>query len=605
MILSKINYKTNMIIAFLSLLLIFFMGCGGSKKEKKEPGKPAKTNAKSKESPKPDESDIPDVRENADLSKEIVEKSVKGETSQKIKKSGFTKEEMKEIGKDGYLSYFYRRKYSKDEIKIVWDAVNKLFPNYSKEDKLLATRSILAYHWVVYRTTLRHNMAANIKVTKKYRKMIQKYAKLHEVPTEMVEAIISWENSGSVSKTSWAECVGVGQLSQGAVDVAHKFYIPHIKKKELLVYTYRGMYNRFKFPLFHLAAGKHVADFDIYDVEGRHKQLAKKLKIRDERLIPSCNIEDAVVYLKLLYNNYGQRVDLAISTYHNGGLNNNDIIIDYLKRKSGGVITGKVTQKEIIQYLDKYKISFISLWKDHRSRDMLNGLRTVFGKITTSSNKRYALGDESDIYPWKVAAAYAALNASNDIVKKLIGKYYGPWDVAECRGLRIYDNYKDIRSAIKSGWLVKIPSTLYEDKGIGGLRGASETYYKKRSHYNYYATPELLGFLYQLNQVYRGRTKNKEIKVPIRAILESKVLEGKEGKLIPDNYKTHLQGVSIDVDLDNAKHKDILYRILKEFFLHDHIYFVRENGSNRACVNARYGKYYYDKYREWKKKNKK
>ena len=592
------------LIIIISILLIFPIGCGGGKKGETPVKVDESLKIKSADKSQPDNTQIPDVKDNVDLSKEIVEKTVEGGATNNIKTSGFTKEEMDEIKKDGYLSYFYRRKYSKDEIKIVWEAVNKLFPQYSKEDKLLATRSILAYHWVVYRTTPAHNMSANVRVTKKYRDLIDKYAKLHEVPVEMVEGVITWENSGGTSRKSWAACVGVGQLSAGAVNAAHEYYISHLKNKEEMVEIYDLMHSKFNFPLFHIAGKKHIIQLDIYDVANRHRAIKKKLKVDDERLIPDCNIEDAAVYLKILYNNYENRVDMAISTYHNGGLNNNDILTDYIQRASGGKIKGKLNQKEIMAAMNQYKISFISLWRDHRSRDMLNGLRTVFGEITTSANQSYSLGDESDIYPWKVAAGYAALNAPDNVLKDLVNKYQGPWDVAECRGIRIYSSYDSIKSGIKSGWLVKLPSSLYIDKGMGALKGGSGEYYKNRSMYNYYVTPETLGFLYELNRVYRGRTKNKEAKIPLKGALESRILEKYGSGKVPEDYQTHLQGLSLNVDVANAEHGDILLRILREFFLHDHIYLIRNKGKNRICVNPRYGKYYYDKYLEWKKNNK-
>ncbi len=597
------SHFLNLII-LIFIFIVFPTGCGGSKPVKSPADGISSPGIKPGDKSQTDNTQIPDVKENVDLSREIVEKTVEGGTTNNIKTSGFTKEEMDEIKKDGYLSYFYRRKYSKDEIKIVWEAVNKLFPQYSKEEKLLATRSVLAYHWVVYRTTPAHNLAANVAVTKKYRDFIEKYAKLHEVPVEMVEGIITWENSGGTSKKSWAACVGVGQLSTGAVNSAHEYYTSHLKNKEEMVELYDLMHSKFNFPLFHIAGKKHILQLDIFDVANRHREIRKKLKVDDERLIPDCNIEDAVVYLKILYNNYENRVDMAISTYHNGGLNNNDILTDYIQRVSNGKIKGKMNQKEIIAAMDQYKISFISLWRDHRSRDMLNGLRTVFGEITTSANQNYSLGDESDIYPWKVAAGYAALNAPDDVLKKLVDKYQGPWDVAECRGVRIYSGYDNIKAGIKSGWLVKLPSSLYIDKGIGGLQGGSQEYYKGRSMYNYYITPETLGFLYELNRVYRGRIKNNEAKIPLKGALESKILEKFSGGKVPEDYQTHLQGLALDVDVANAEHGDILLRVLREFFLHDHIYLVRKKGKNRICVNPRYGKYYYEKYLEWKNNNK-
>lgn len=517
-----------------------------------------------------------------------------------IKTSGFTPDELKEISQDGYLSYYYRRKYSTPEIKIVWDAVNTLFPQYTQEDKLLAARSTLAYHWVVYRTTSTHNMAANLKVTRQYKDLIEKFSRLHQIPVEMTEAVITWENSGGVSKTSWAECTGVGQLSWGAVKTAHEFYVPLVNRKKLLAKTYKELDEDFSFPLFTVLSLSRDKEAEIFDVAGRHKRIQKSLGIQDERTISQCNIEDAAIYLKLFYNNYGQRIDLAISAYHNGGLNNNDIIEDYLRRNKGIKTPGVMTQKEILEAIHKHDLSFIHLWKDKRSRNMLNGLKTVEGHITTHANSHMALGDESDIYNWKVAAAYGALYAPEDVFNGLVKKYQGLWDTTECKGLRIYSDYESIRNAIRSGWLVKIPSTLYEDKGVGGIPGGSSDYYKNRSTYNYYVTPEAAGLLYEINLAYRGRTSNPNIKVPLKNALGSKILENASSHSIPERFITHLQGVSFEIDLDNAPHKSILNRILQELFLHDHIYLSSNSGRTKITINPRYGKYYYNRYEELK-----
>ncbi|MCD4783289.1 MAG: transglycosylase SLT domain-containing protein [Candidatus Eremiobacteraeota bacterium] len=589
----------TLIAVFISVFILFiFNGCG-NKKKKTNSHKTDKTIV----SLTPTSSPLPEVplkNTPGETPLKSPDKKTFGNIIPEIKKGGFTKKEIEEISKDGYLSYFYRRKYSKPEVKIVWDAVNKLLPQYTHKDKLLATRSILAYHWVVYRTTANHNMSANIRVTKKYRNLIKRYSKLHEIPHEMMEGVITWENSGGISRRSWAACVGVGQLSAGAVHTSHRFYVPYVKKEKKLASAYRKLNKSFNFPLLKMTGKKHEENARLFNVAKRHRKKRIELGVKDERIIPECNIEDAAIYLKLLYNNYAGRMDLAISAYHNGGLNNNDIIGNHLKRLSGGKTGGSMTQKEIMSAINQYNLSFIDLWKDNTSRGMLSGLRTVFGHITTSANKRLSLGDESDIYPWKVIAGYAALDAPESIRKGLIEKYRGPWDVAECRGLRTYTDYNMIRRGIKSGWLVKLPSSMYKDNGIGAIKDATSSYLKKRKVYNYYVSPEMIGLLQEINSMYRQRTGNNRVKVPLRATLDSRILERYSPGSIPVRYRTHLQGVAVDIDLAKAPYHNKLYRILKELYLGDRIYFVRSGGANRVCINPRYGKYYYEKYRKLK-----
>lgn len=513
----------------------------------------------------------------------------------RIKSDGFSQAEMEEIKKDGLLSYYYRRKYSREEIGIVWKAVNELLSDYSRKDKLIATRSILAYHWVVYRTTPTHHMGANVLIAKRYRNLMKEKAKLHQIPAAMLEGIITWENSGGIARKSWAECVGLGQLSWGAVRTAHQFYVPYVKKQTRLAGTYREMGDFFNMPLLNAFSKNCLLEAEIYDIASRHKKLKAVAGVEDERVIPECNVEDAAIYLKLLYNNYANRMDLAISAYHNGGQNNNDVIRDYLNRKHKAGLTRDSEQKEIIAAIERTNLSYIDLWKDNRSRDMLNGLRTVFGEPTTHLNQRLAMGDESDIYLWKIVAAYAALDAPAKTLLGLVEKYRGDWDVAETRGLKRYQSISQIREAIKSGMLVPLPG-VYIDCGIGDIKGGSRAYYKDRYRFNYYVLPETAGFLLKLAEVYRNRSKNPRLKIPIRAALQSKVLEKYEPGSIPEDYHTHLQGVSLDINLEKADRPKLLRLILKEGFLHDKIYIVMKKGVYRVTVNPRYGKHFYKFY---------
>jgi hypothetical protein len=48
----------------------------------------------------------------------------------------FTKSEQKEIEREGYLAFYYRRKYSPEEIRMAWNAVNTLFPDYTADENI-------------------------------------------------------------------------------------------------------------------------------------------------------------------------------------------------------------------------------------------------------------------------------------------------------------------------------------------------------------------------------------------------------------------------------------------------------------------------------------
>lgn len=559
----------------LILQLLFFIGCSGNIDRNKM--------VKPDSSPSAGPVQVPgtavDVEDTGDK---------QAESEPEIKTSGFTGGEMAEIKQDGYLSYFYRRKYSNGEKRILWQAVNRLFPHYSEEDRLLATRSALAYHWVVYRTTFNHDIRANIAVLKKYRSLIESLCEFHQIPPEMAEGVMAWENSGGCGKRSWAECVGVGQLSVGAMRTAHEYYVPCAQREKKLAGIYRKMAGEFPVPFISIMGEYHGDNARRFDVAGRHREMRLKARVEDERLIPACNIEDGIIYLKLLYGNYANRMDLAISAYHNGGLNNNDIIRNYLKRVKAEPDAGNYNQKDIISAIDRYNLGYIDLWKDYQSRQMLNGLRTVYGHVTHPGNRHLSLGDESDIYPWKVVSALGALYADEALLEKLVDKYRGPWDLAECRGLPVYDTVEKAKKAIGAGWISPV----------------SDRYVKNRNPQlgNIYVMPEMAGLLYEICNVYRTRTGNAKVLLPIRMGLSRGLLEKYPAGNFPDSMGTILRGVAVETDSANAPYSARLNEILNEFYLHDHIYMSRGNGEIRICINPRFGKYYFQKYRESIKK---
>jgi hypothetical protein len=579
--------KKNIVIMLLLSIIIlpFFTSCGHSEREDDIVIVPIESGA----TPKPEGQ---------------VHKQGSTKTPHVIsvpKSDNFTTAELREIEKDGYLSYFYRRKYSPEEIRIVWHAVNTLFPEYSMDEKHQATRTILAYHWLVYRKTSFHNLPSNLEVTRQYEHLIDKYSRLHEVPAEMVKAVITWENSGCVAKESWAACVGVGQLSMGAVEAAHGYYVRHQEKLRGLARFYKARAEKFNFPLDHTRAIEYQNKVEFFDVAGRHRRMAKQLGIEDERLIPECNIEDAVIYLKMMYESYNNRMDLAISAYHNGSLNNNDIIRSYLSRRVGLNLADSMDHEKILDAVTRNNLKFIDLWNDTHSRNMLNGLRTVYGHITEDHNKHLALGDESDIYNWKVAAAYGALFASDETIRELMHKYSGEWDVAECRGLKLYSSTSEIDKDIQNGRLVKLPPVC-ASTGLSDLSGAPSDYQRSKAHYNYYVLPETAGMLISIGSEYQRRTGKPDVKIPLRAALESRRLELYPPGNIPQRYHTHLQGVAVSIDFDRAADPRTLRQIVEEMYMHDRIYWIRKDGINRICVNPRFGRRFFNIYHEYMKR---
>ncbi|MGV8120746.1 MAG: hypothetical protein AB2L14_13385 [Candidatus Xenobiia bacterium LiM19] len=502
------------------------------------------------------------------------------------------------------------KKYPLDEIKSVKNAVNTILPALTDEERNQVIMEVLSYHHVVYHETAWHHMDRNVQVCRTYEKLIEEKAALHKVPPAVVKAVITWENSGNTSSISYAACAGLGQMSQGAVDRAHLYGKDmsryHMSKAKLFSFLYKTTGNDF-YKREQIENARLAEEFKIAE---RHRYLAKKAGIDDERLVPECNAEDSVLFLKVLLDMYDDRPDFAIAAYHNGVTNMDDLIIDYMKRWLPWTVGSvRPERSTILQTLDTYKISYLTLWKDRRSREMLNGYRTMDGEITCASNKSEALADESDIYLWKVIAAYGALISPPESIAARIAEYQGRWDVVECRDLPVYRSVEEIRNAIKAGKLVKVPPVV-KDLGIGSISGAYPLYDKEMRNLNYYVTPELAGFLYRLSEEIRASTGSRDIKtlsIPVSEALKSKVLHIAPHQSTAEKreHRTHLQGAAFDLPLSGSPCRELLYSIVNHYYLFDRIYLIYEGPWLHVCLNPRFGSEHYHYYCEYKAKKQK
>jgi len=502
------------------------------------------------------------------------------------------------------------KKYPLDEVKSVRISVNTILPSYTDEEKNQTIMEVLSYHHVVYHETEWHHMERNVQVCRNYQKLIEEKAKLHKVPEAVVKAVITWENSGNTSSISYAACAGLGQLSEGAMERAHqygkdmsKYYISKARFFSILYKTTGNDYYRRE----QIANASLAEEFKIAE---RHRYLAKLAGVKDERLVPECNIEDTVLFLKVLLDMYGDRPDFAIAAYHNGVTNMDDLIIDYMKRWMPWTIgSGRPDRESILKTLDTYKINYLTLWKDRRAREMLNGYRTMDGEITSGSNRSQALADESDIYIWKVIAAYGALISSPESLAERVAEYRGRWDLVECRDLPMYRSQEEIREAIKAGKLVKLPSVV-KDLGIGVLADATPLYNKEIRCLNYYVTPELAGFLFRLSEELKASTGSKDgnnTSIPVSEALKSKLLQTGPGQaaLEKRENRTHLQGVAADLPASGSPYGELLRSIVNHYYLFDRIYLIYEGPWMHICLNPRFGSEHYQYYCEYKARSQK
>ncbi|MDQ7826249.1 MAG: hypothetical protein RDV48_25835 [Candidatus Eremiobacteraeota bacterium] len=502
------------------------------------------------------------------------------------------------------LQKYYYKKYPRCEMDAAEKSVAAILPHLDEDQHDQAVKEVMAFHHVVYHGTEWHRMDQNVKVARTYESMVERYALLHHVPPEVAKAVICWENSGDISKISYAECGGLGQLSWGAVERAHKHgkkmaaALREKAKASKVLYEQTGSEE-------HLREARRLnSEADFYHFEKKHKVLAKKYGISDERLVPECNAEDTVVFLRVLLDYFQDRRDFAIAAYHNGVANMDELTVDYLKRRVPWTWNSEKPDRSfLLQALEKYRITYLTLWDDTRCREMLSGFRTMDGDITTGANSSEALGDESDIYLWKVLAAYGALISSDDSLTRLIDRYRYRWDIAECMGLRVYDSDGIIEEAIKKGELVRLPP-VFHDGGISTIETPSRDYEQFFKGSNYYVTPELAGFLCRLSHELAEATGKKQVRIPVTAALESRQVylapAGAPGESV--KYRTHLQGVAFDCKPSLSSHREMLRLLLKRWYLRDRLYLIVEGDHYHVCLNPRYGTEFYQYYCEYTSK---
>ncbi|HEY3999855.1 MAG TPA: hypothetical protein VGO93_13355 [Candidatus Xenobia bacterium] len=349
------------------------------------------------------------------------------------------------------LRDYYLGKYPTEQTQVYDQAIGGIFQPQSRPQ---AREEALAQSYVVYHRTRSHDVANNVGVTHAWRRTIEEACRRYGVPAPMAEGILTWENSGGTQAMSFAACAGIGQMSAGAVTESHVYASLHAMPAVL---RYRG--ERVALSLvrsLHLPGAQslrhdvsvRLAEANAWQTVARHRHLRAKAGVADERMLPICNIEDSVIFMRILLDAYDNLPDLAVAAYHNGMQNDDDLLHDFLKRvdpPDAGFTA--YDRAPLYHALRRRHIDYLTLWNDHRCREMLNGLRTMDGDVTTDANHQEALGDESDIYVWKVSAAYAAFLASPAQLARIEGRYQGSQEQAETLGWRPSPPWATVRIA--------------------------------------------------------------------------------------------------------------------------------------------------------------
>jgi hypothetical protein len=474
-------------------------------------------------------------------------------------------------GQGSLREYYLHGKYPQAEIDAVANTVTKVFPDRAEVQKRQMVAEILSFHDVVYHPTENHDLARNHRTIRKYKDLLQKICQRHGVPFYPVLAITSWENSGGSTKVSWADAAGLGQMTWGAVDEAHRYAARKAAdlKEQAQWEKYQGTLD--KDPARLQKARKLEAMAAQLNIEQRHRQMAKEAGVDDERALAECNLEDVVLFFDFLLSMYGGRVDHAIGAYHKGVLNHDDILYDYLRRHDPTVLYPQANDRSsFLKALEKLNVTYLDLWNDPRSREMLNGLRTVEGEKTTPANANLALGDESDIYPWKVLGSLSGVLAGPDYLDKTIERYSVPQLAGEVRGLPAYLGDEGLKKGKNQGWLVELPEVVW--KGDPAHPRAR------------WVRPELVGYLEHL-QDRLSRLNGRATRLPLIELGEAAGDDPGWAKELA------AKGVSARfslADLSPDQRKN-LEKELQQDYLFDRVYLRSNRDERHIVINPRFG----------------
>lgn len=472
---------------------------------------------------------------------------------------------------DGNLrEYYLRGKYPQEEIDAVARLMEKLYPEREQSQRSQMMAEILSFHHVVFHPTEYHDLQRNHKLIRSHSELLKSICERHNVPFLPVLAITSWENSGGTNKVSWADAAGLGQMTWGAVDEAHRY-----ASRKAAQLKEQAQWEKYQGDRDHDTARLAKAQ-ELYalasrlNVEQRHRQMAKEAGVKDERQIPECNLEDVVLFFDYLLSQYGGRVDHAIAAYHKGVLNQDDILYDYIRRRDSSVLYPQPADRtSFLEALERLNVTYLDLWNDPRSREMLNGMRTVEGEKTTRQNKHLALGDESDIYPWKVMGSLAAFMAGDDYLARTVERYSVPQLAGEVRGLPAFAGVEGQKEGSDKGYLVKLPPDYWKTDNEGQL----------------WVRPELAGYLAHLRDRMRRLMGSQKWNLPIVALGESAPDKpGWESEL-------HQKGVAVRLTTSGMtiEQRNVLRDQLQQDYLFDRIYLRSNREEHHLVINPRFG----------------
>ncbi|HEY3997237.1 MAG TPA: hypothetical protein VGO93_00135, partial [Candidatus Xenobia bacterium] len=206
------------------------------------------------------------------------------------------------------------------------------------------------------------------------------------------------------------------------------------------------------------------------------------------------------------------------------------------------------------------------LWTDPYVREIMAGLRTMEGEPLSDSNSGAMLGDESDIYLWKVLGAYGALLGPLQDAARIVERWAPAAEVAELQGLALYLTADSIRQGLAQHVLVQSEGQVMLPETAGFVRWLKKT-----------ATAEM-----PLGQTLRLHLGTAIAQTPPWLSLSGVPVFSPGGCV-------HQSGASIDIVLGSDPASRVVDRILNQLFTTDRVYRTwLQGGRCRVTLNPRY-----------------
>jgi|GEM_PF-1988243 len=224
---------------------------------------------------------------------------------------------------------------------------------------------------------------------------------------------------------------------------------------------------------------------------------------------------------------------------------------------------------------------------------------SVEEKVEAILNKSF---ETEDYLLLAYAEAYWLLNYKLDIAQHLVERYKKRKEQCWYENFKTFHSLKDIKEAVQTGELVRVPDYLNEYGIINNAVGELDP---KNKEWYWVAYPETVGLMYTVAYKYKKALNNPRAKLYISGLIRT---EEYQKLLVHYNYfadnirSTHTQGVTFDITVhpyySTPQQLEVLRNILIEMEQLGEIDFIDEidNSCFHVCINPHYAIYYYNQW---------